>query len=199
MLAQVSTVDVASDAPTEMNVLKIAGISGSLRKASSNSGVVRAYATAFEQLNAEGYRNTRVEFSIVDISKLPLLNTDVPAGDDVKEFTANPEYNYGVSAAMKNALDWASGPAGGNFWSGKAVAIAGAGGGMGGLRAQQHLRDYFNFLKLKPLDQDEILIKAFDNPAPFDKDTGDLISEKWQERIKAHAAKLIDWSLQLNK
>jgi chromate reductase len=53
---------------------------------------------------------------------------------------ACPEYNYSMAPALKNALDWASREPDNKLLAGKAVAILGAGGGMGTSRAQYHLR-----------------------------------------------------------
>ncbi|VAH85471.1 unnamed protein product [Triticum turgidum subsp. durum] len=74
----------------------------------------------------------------VDISDLPLLNTDLENVDGntfpaaVKEFRgrvrgadcflfASPEYNYSISGALKNALDWGSRPP--NVWADRAGAL----------------------------------------------------------------------------
>lgn len=64
---------------------------------------------------------------------------------------ATPEYNGGVPALLKNALDWASRPAGAepglSLLKGKCAAILSAVGGIvGGARVQQHLRQSFQVM-----------------------------------------------------
>ena len=94
---------------------------------------------------------------------LPLFNQDLEAGPlppSVVAFReklrsadafvfALCEYNYGVSAAIKNAIDWGSrGKDGGNLFDDKPAALVSAGGGVGGLRSQQHFRDIALFVNL---------------------------------------------------
>ena len=45
---------------------------------------------------------------------------------------SSPEYNYGVTPALKNAIDWASRPP--NAWDDKAAAVVSSGGGFRGMR-----------------------------------------------------------------
>jgi chromate reductase len=92
---------------------RVLGISGSLRKSSFNSGLLRA---------AQTVAPTGVEISIFDIRNIPFYDGDVEAdGDpqpviDLKDavrqadgvLSATPEYNWGTSGALKNAIDWAS-------------------------------------------------------------------------------------------
>jgi chromate reductase len=57
---------------------------------------------------------------------------------------ATPEYNYSIPGVLKNAIDWASKPYGGNAFDSKPVAVMGASIGMlGTARAQYHLRQSF--------------------------------------------------------
>ena len=91
---------------------KLLGISGALRKASTNTMLVRA---------AGELAGDDVEFTLADID-LPLYNGDVEdAGypDSVTAFVAairdadavvisTPEYNKNLSGVLKNALDWQS-------------------------------------------------------------------------------------------
>jgi len=54
---------------------------------------------------------------------------------------ATPEYNHSIPGVLKNAIDWASRPAGKAAYGGKPVAILGATPGIGGtIRGQLALR-----------------------------------------------------------
>ena len=91
--------------------MKILAISGSLRAASLNSLLLRAVARlAPPTMRVELYR---------DLGTLPLFNPDLETSDPESVATlrarlnaaeaviiGSPEYAHGVSAAMKNALDW---------------------------------------------------------------------------------------------
>jgi NAD(P)H-dependent FMN reductase len=92
--------------------IRVLGISGSLRGASSNSALVRAAV----QLAPVG-----VELSVYgDLGDIPPFNPDLdtdPGPAAVSRFRAalrasdailisSPEYAHGVSGVLKNALDW---------------------------------------------------------------------------------------------
>jgi chromate reductase, NAD(P)H dehydrogenase (quinone) len=86
-----------------------------------------------------------VNMEIYVPSDLPIFNQDYEAEDrttpsltSVTEFREKVasadavlfsvcEYNYGLSAAMKNALDWASRGPSGNAFNDKPAAVIGAG------------------------------------------------------------------------
>jgi len=108
--------------------LNVIAMSGSLRKASTNTGLLRAAAAHTATME------TPVKFTIIDIGDLPLYNQDIDVQDAPlpavaafqKEIEAAdafiiacPEHNYSVSSALKNALD--RGPP--SFWAGKATGI----------------------------------------------------------------------------
>lgn len=131
--------------PNLYNSMHILGISGSLRKASYNTALLRY---ALSQL-PEG-----VTHEVADIGSLPLMNQDLEV-DMPAPVTAfkkaleradavlitSPEYNYSVPGVLKNAIDWASRPYGQTSWKGKVVAIMGASsGGFGTVRMQPELR-----------------------------------------------------------
>ena len=92
---------------------RVLGISGSLRKASFNSGLLRA---------ARELAPHETEITIYDIRDLPFYDGDLEARGDPEPVSAlksaireadgvlfaTPEYNYGTSGALKNAVDWAS-------------------------------------------------------------------------------------------
>src|SRR5262249_35023385 len=140
---------------------RILAISGSLRKLSKNSGLVRA----FIELAPEG-----VAVTVADIASLPLFNADdeidrYPAGAaTLKEhiraadgiLIATPEYNRGTTGALKNAIDWASRPDGDDAWPDKAVFIIGASSGtLGTVNAQYDLKRTFTYFGSHVLGQPE--------------------------------------------
>ena len=125
--------------------LKVLGISGSLRKASFNTAALKACA----ELMPPG-----MTLSVARIDDIPIFNQDVfdagipePAKRLRAEIAAadglliaSPEYNFSLSAALKNAIDWASRPPNQVFQD-KPIAIFSASAGpMGGARVQYDLR-----------------------------------------------------------
>ncbi|KAI9115424.1 hypothetical protein K1719_013743 [Acacia pycnantha] len=184
--------------------VKVAALCGSLRKGSYNRGLIRA-AMELSKGAIEG-----VEIEEVDIAALPMLNTDLEEDGrfptEVEGFRrkileadsvlfASPEYNYSVSAPMKNALDWASRPP--NVWGGKAAAIVSAGGMLGGGRGQSHLRDIGVFLDLHFINKPEFFLNAFLPPPKFSPLNGDLIDEDAMLRLKQMLLSLKAFTLQL--
>src|SRR5882757_10253448 len=98
-------------------------------------------------------KRTDAEFEVVDIQdfNLPLLDEPVPPsmGQYSKPHTkawaakvgsfdafvfVTPEYNHGISGALKNAIDFLF-----KEWNNKAAGFVGY-GGAGGVRAVEHLR-----------------------------------------------------------
>ena len=125
-------------------MINVLGFSGSLRKASSNSGLLRA---------AKDVLPENMTLEIFDLSSIPLFNLDIESNlpEPVRLLRekitsadaliiAVTEYNYSISGVLKNAIDWASRPAQNSSLNGKPFAMMGAGGGLGTARAQYHLR-----------------------------------------------------------
>ena len=126
---------------------RLLGISGSLRSQSTNTAVLKALA------NRLGDRATMSLFPLNDI---PLYNADLEAEAlpasvaALKEaisradglIICSPEYNYGTSGVLKNALDWASRPGFNSPLKNKPVLIMTSSPGvLGGVRAQAQLRE----------------------------------------------------------
>jgi chromate reductase len=127
--------------------MRVLGISGSLRQDSYNSALLRAAA---ERLPGG------VELVTFErLAEVPPFNEDAEAGpvpDAVRELReamraadavliATPEYNHSLPGQLKNALDWASRPAGQSALTGKPAAAIGASKSMfGGVWAQAELR-----------------------------------------------------------
>ena len=126
---------------------RLLGISGSLRQGSFNTALL---ANAAQLLPAGVTLDIRTLHGILlydgddeAANGLPeavsALKDAIAAADGV--ILATPEYNNGIPGVFKNAVDWASRPAGdiGRVFSGRAFAIMGASpGGFGTLLAQNH-------------------------------------------------------------
>ena len=177
-----------------MRELKFLGICGSLRRQSTNAGLLRA---AMAEL-PEG-----VSMEIADLSAVPFYNADLsdkPAavqtllaqmGAADALVLACPEYNYSLAPALKNALDWASREPNNALLAGKPAAILGAGGGMGTSRAQYPLRQVCVFLDLHPLNKPEVFANAF--AGGFDAD-GNLTDARLIQQVAAQMQALAAWA-----
>jgi chromate reductase len=126
-------------------MITLVGISGSLRKGSFNSAVLRAAAELMPSDSA---------LTIESIAGIPLYDGDEEAASGIPApvarlkdaiaaadglFLVSPEYNNSVPGVTKNAIDWLSRPPAdiGRVFGGKPVAIAGASpGGFGTVLAQ---------------------------------------------------------------
>lgn len=124
----------------------IVGLSGSLRRGSYNSALLRACAASMP---------AGAELRIESIAGIPLYDADlenatgipapvarvkdaIAAADGWLLFT--PEYNNGIPGVTKNAIDWLSRPPADipRVFRGRPVALAGASpGGFGTVLAQQ--------------------------------------------------------------
>ncbi len=168
-------------------MIRIAVIIGSTRPGRNGEAVAKwVYEIARKRSDAE--------FELVDIKdfNLPLLDEPVPPslGQYTKEHTrvwaakidsfdayvfVTPEYNHGISGALKNAIDFLF-----KEWNNKAAGFVGYGGAMG-VRAVEHLRlvmgellvadvraqvalslftDFENFRVFKPAPQQEQSVNA---------------------------------------
>lgn len=165
--------------------MNIVAISGSLRKDSFNTALLRS----LQALAPAG-----MQITIADISGLPLYNQDdeatfpaaaqalkdvVAAADGI--IIATPEYNRSVPGVLKNAIDWASRPYGQNSFAGKPVLIMGATvGKLGTAIAQGHLRQMLTYLDMQVIGQPELYFgpaqEIFDGEGnSIDESTKDLL------------------------
>lgn len=124
---------------------KIIGISGSLRRASYNTALLRA---AIELAPPE------LTVAHAPIAAIPLYDADVETEQGVPASVAalkdaiaasdglllvSPEYNQSVPGVLKNTIDWLSRPASdlARVFADKPVALIGATPGLGGTRMSQ--------------------------------------------------------------
>ena len=180
--------------------LRVLGISGSLRKASFNSGLLRA---------AQEIAPERMKVEIFDIRGLPFYDGDIESQGDPASVVAlksairdadavmfaTPEYNWGTSAALKNAIDWASRDREEGSLMGKPSTIIGAGGKAGTARAQMQLLETLAETGSVVMVKPGVLVQAF-SPMKFDSE-GNLIDERTKESLRKHLDEFTKWILQL--
>src|SRR5262245_6741047 len=112
------------------DLIRIAGIAGSLREGSYNRGVLHAALTlvptgsVLEILDLEGIPGFNEDHEHAFPLPAREFKTKVKAADAVLMVT--PEYNYSIPGVLKNAIDWASRPHGDSAWNAKPVALMGA-------------------------------------------------------------------------
>ena len=128
-----------------MTQLRLLGLSGSLRRASNSTAVLRGLQDALAP---------KARLDIFSLHGLPLYNEDEDgehAPESVRALRSaietsdgvimvSPEYNHGMSGVLKNALDWASRPYGRSALRDKPVLTMTASPAFtGGVRAQQQM------------------------------------------------------------
>jgi chromate reductase len=170
-----------------MPTYNLVAISGSLRKGSYNSALMRA----FKERAPEG-----VNIEILDISTLPLFNQDVEV-DFPLEATAlkekikaadgviisTPEYNRSVPGVLKNAIDWMSRPHGDNAFKRKPVYVVGASQGpIATALAQADMKKIMMYLDAFVLGQPEFYLGTAQSK--FDEN-GTLTDETTQKLLDA--------------
>ena len=167
----------------------IIGISGSLRRASFNTSLLRAAS----ELAPAG-----TAIDIASIAEIPLYNFDIesagvpPAVHALKDkvsaadglLIATPEYNNSIPGVVKNTIDWLSRPPSDvpKIFRDKKVAIMGATPGQGGtLLSQAAWLPILRTLGVDPYFGGRLGVSAANTV--FDAD-GKLIDEGVRERLK---------------
>lgn len=178
--------------------VKLLALSGSARRASHNLKLVRAMA--------DGAVAAGAEVTLIDWGAfvLPVFNEDIEselpaAAVELKMLFASaqgfliaePEYNGGYSALMKNAIDWVSRPLPGtppgSVFKNKTVVIAGATTGRwGSVRSVRQLREVMGYLGCIVLPD---TLSVNEAGKAFDAD-GKLLDAKTAELAAATGAAL---------
>ena len=132
---------------TTNETVKIVGISGSLRRGSFSTSLLKILAE--KALPA-------IEIRVVTLEDIPLYNEDLDGEQEILAVAAfkriiaesdgvliaTPEYNHGIPGVLKNALDWASRPVFESCFKHKPVSIISSSLAFtGGVRAQYQLRE----------------------------------------------------------
>ena len=170
----------------------ILGLSGSLRRASFNSGLLRAA----REVAPDG-----VEIVIGSIAEVPLYDGDAeaasgtpPAVQRLNEQLAQadgllmltPEYNNGIPGVFKNAIDWMSRGEGLKLFRGKPVAVTGASpGSFGTILSQTHWLQVLRTLNTRQWHEGRLMVSRAGDL--FDAD-GNLTDDKTRQRLAEFVA-----------
>lgn len=182
--------------------MRVLAISGSLRRGSHNTTLLRAAADLlppsvelelFDGLNAvEPYDQDD------DQGEGPAgakgLRDAIEAADAV--LIATPEYNSSIPGQLKNAVDWASRPLGENALWGKPTAVVGASAGMfGAVWAQAEMRKTLAAAGARIVDKDLPVGKAASAFMP----EGRLADQELQDRYTEMLDELVALAEQIGQ
>lgn len=177
----------------------LVGISGSLRRHSFNSGLLRAAQDELPQ-------GSRLE--IASIADVPLYNADIeesagipPSVAALKDaiaaadglLLATPEYNNAIPGVFKNAIDWLSRPPADirRVFGGRAVAIMGASpGGFGTVLAQNNWLPVMRTLGAQVWTGGRLMVSGA--AQSFDA-AGDLIDGAVRSRLRQFVNDFVTW------
>lgn len=136
--------------------IDVLAFSGSLRRESSNTGLVRMA----ERLSSEFDGAIRLHVAS-SLDALPFYNADLEEPDVTPEvvtawrervaacdalFIATPEYNFGTTALLKNAIDWVSRPPGQHALRGKTISVMSSSASTGGKHVLEYYTNLFTLL-----------------------------------------------------
>lgn len=178
-----------------MKTIKLLVLVGSNRKGSYNVALAQ---------HIKSLLPPEVEWNAPDLFQLPFYNEDLQISGPPPQVTdfqhlareaqalmvISPEYNWGIPAVIKNAIDWGSRPWPLSPIGKKPVLLAGASSGpLGTGRAQLALRQVFACTKNYTLDTGDILVsfasKKFDSSGQIlDEDTKNAVKKNLDLFIK---------------
>lgn len=170
---------------------RIIGISGSLRRGSFNTALLR---------EAAGLTPPEATLEIESILEIPLYNFDIEATAGIPEpvarlketiaasdalLIATPEYNNSIPGVVKNAIDWLSRPPEDipRIFGNRPVAVMGASPGQfGTVLSQNAWLPVLRTLRAQFWTSGRLLVpragKVFN-------DAGNLVDEQIRERLRA--------------
>lgn len=180
----------------EPKMLRVAGLAGSLRQGSYNRALLRA---------ARDLAPGGMQIVIHSLTEVPLYNGDVEAAGlphavvalrrAVEEadglLIVTPEYNHGVPAVTKNAVDWLSRPPKPHPLDGKPATVAGATPGrLGTARSQSQLRQSLGATNTLVMPQPQMMVAGAGDI--FDDDLR-LEDEDTREHLASFLEAFGDW------
>jgi chromate reductase, NAD(P)H dehydrogenase (quinone) len=175
-------------------LVKIVAVSGSTRRNSHNTNLLRAAAELaphdVELVLWDGLKELPHYDQDDDLTSYPAVEDfrSAIAGADGVLF-ATPEYNSSIPGSLKNALDWASRPLATNAFRNKPVAVIGSSPGMfGAVWAQAELRKVLAAMGARVAQIELPVARAHEK---IDED-GFLHDEETRELLRDAVATLAD-------
>jgi chromate reductase len=175
--------------------MRILGISGSLRKDSHNTALLRAAAELlppgvelelFDGLRAVPPYDADEDAPELHAPGVLALKDAIERADAV--LIATPEYNHSIPGVLKNALDWASRPVADNPLRGKPAAVIGASTGLfGAVWAQAEVRKVLGAIGAEVVDRELPVMQAH---VQFDE-YGNLREEDLRSQLADHVTALV--------
>ncbi len=188
--------------------VKVLAFAGSLRKDSYNKKLVK--------LAAASARSAGAEVSCVDLADfpMPIFSEDLEKAEGMplnarkfKELLighhgmliSSPEYNSSISAALKNAIDWASRPEPGEppliAFAGKVAGLMAASpGALGGLRGLVTVRSILGNIQVLVVPEQVAISTAHQQ---FNPD-GSLKDANRQKQVEAIGQKVVTVAAKLH-
>lgn len=173
---------------------KLVGLSGSLRAASFNTGLLRAAAelmpdgSSLTVATPEGIPvyNADLERDAGMPEAVERLKAEIIAADGL--LLATPEYNNGVPGVLKNTIDWLSRPPSdmARVFAGRPVAVIGASpGGFGTILSQAAWLPILRHLGTRPWFGGRLMVSRAGSA--FDE-AGNLTSPETRKQLEAFLA-----------
>jgi chromate reductase len=176
--------------------MRILGISGSLRRDSHNTALLRAAAELLPPgVELELYEGLR-EIPPYDQDEDDAGQHD-PAVVELRQaieqadavLISTPEYNHSIPGVLKNALDWVSRPVATSVLRGKPVAVVGASTSLfGAVWAQAEVRKVLAAIGADVVDRELPVMQAH---AQFDE-YGNLVADDLRTQLAEHVAALVE-------
>jgi chromate reductase len=174
--------------------MEILGLSGSLRRDSHNTRLLRAtrallpadaQLVVFDALHQIPPYSEDVEQDIPPV--LAALRAAIDRADAV--LFATPEYNGSIPGQLKNALDWVSRPVADTPLRGKPVAVIGASTGLfGAVWAQAELRKVLTTIGARVVDRELPIPQADEaldaHGLPRERDAREALSATLDELLE---------------
>ena len=180
--------------------MKIVGISGSLRKGSYNTALLRA---------AVGLMPQGAELEIGSIAGIPLYDGDLEASQGIPApvqelkgkimeaqglLLVTPEYNNSLPGVFKNAIDWLSRPSSdiAKVFGDRPVGVIGASpGGFGTILSQNAWLPVLRTLGTRPFFGGRLQVSRAGNVF---NEAGELTDDAIRSQLRKYLGSFVDFS-----